>query len=260
MKRIFLIGIGPGHPDYLTVQAIKAMNKTDVFFLFEKEGRGKNELVDVRRAMLRKYVKGRKYCVVKAMTPPRDRASVAYESAVEDWRGRKQAAMRALIEKELKPNQTGAFLVWGDPSLYDGSIDMLSAIQAEGGVGFDFKVIPGITAIQALTEKHRIPLNRMGGSVRITTGRRLNGKRNAAGETVVVLLDQHSALADFPDKDATLYWGAYLGAKDELLLSGRLGEVLGTYRGMKARAGEKKGWIMDTYLLRGGKRHRPVGK
>ncbi|PIZ18681.1 MAG: precorrin-6A synthase (deacetylating), partial [Deltaproteobacteria bacterium CG_4_10_14_0_8_um_filter_43_12] len=32
MKNIYLIGIGPGNPDYLTVQAINTMKKADVFF------------------------------------------------------------------------------------------------------------------------------------------------------------------------------------------------------------------------------------
>jgi precorrin-6A synthase len=250
MKKIFLIGIGPGDPDYLTIQAIKTMNRVDVFFLFEKEGRGKGELTDIRKAMLRKYVKGRKYRVVSAPMPERDRDSAAYESAVEDWRERKRDVMAGLIENELKANQTGAFLIWGDPSLYDGSIEMLHDIRAAGGVKFDFAVVPGITCIQALTQKHRIPLNRAGESIRITTGRRLNEKARRGAENVVVMLDRHSALKKFAGKDIEVFWGGYLGTKDEVLLSGRLEDVVGDYDRIKARAGGKKGWIMDTYLLR----------
>ena len=37
----------------------------------------------------------------------------------------------------------------------------------------DYDVIPGITAIQALTARHRIPLNDVGEPVLITTGRQL---------------------------------------------------------------------------------------
>ena len=40
-------------------------------------------------------------------------------------------------------------------------------------VEIDYDVIPGITAIQALTARHRIPLNDIGEPVLITTGRRL---------------------------------------------------------------------------------------
>ncbi len=257
MRKIFLIGVGPGDPDYLTIQAIKAMNRADVFFLFEKPGRGKNQLIDIRKTMLRKYVKGKKHRIVSAQMPDRDRKSAAYESAVADWRDRKRDLMAELIKNNLKRNQTGAFLIWGDPSLYDGSIEMLHSIQAAGELEFDLEIVPGITCIQALTQKHKIPLNRAGESVWITTGRRLNENSAAAGaDTVVVLLDQHAALKDFADKDAELYWGAYLGTKDEILLSGRLKDVVARYRKIKTASGRKKGWIMDTYLLRKRKPHK----
>ena len=36
MKTILIIGIGAGDPDYITVQAIKALNRDDVFFLMDK--------------------------------------------------------------------------------------------------------------------------------------------------------------------------------------------------------------------------------
>ena len=36
MKKILIIGIGAGDPDYITVQGIKALNRVDVFFLMDK--------------------------------------------------------------------------------------------------------------------------------------------------------------------------------------------------------------------------------
>ena len=39
MKTLLIIGIGAGDPDYLTVQAINALNRTDVFFLMDKGDR-----------------------------------------------------------------------------------------------------------------------------------------------------------------------------------------------------------------------------
>ncbi len=36
MKRILVIGIGPGGPEHLTVQAIEALNRADVIFTFDK--------------------------------------------------------------------------------------------------------------------------------------------------------------------------------------------------------------------------------
>lgn len=75
------------------------------------------------------------------------------------------------IGTELGPDGVGAFLAWGDPSLYDSTLRVLDAVGAE--VDFTYDVIPGITAVQALTARHRVPLNEVGEPVLITTGRQL---------------------------------------------------------------------------------------
>jgi precorrin-6A synthase len=47
-----------------------------------------------------------------------------------------------------------------------------------------------------------------------------------------------------------IYWGAYLGTPDEILLSGPLAEVADEIARVRAAARERKGWMFDTYLLR----------
>ncbi len=63
--------------------------------------------------------------------------------------------------------------MWGDPSLYDGTIRVLEEIAAAGELEIEWDVVPGITAVQALTARHGVLLNRVGGAVHLTTGRRL---------------------------------------------------------------------------------------
>ncbi|MHB1796213.1 MAG: SAM-dependent methyltransferase, partial [Acidobacteriaceae bacterium] len=36
MRKLYLIGIGAGNPEYITIQAIKALNKVEVFFFMDK--------------------------------------------------------------------------------------------------------------------------------------------------------------------------------------------------------------------------------
>ena len=36
MRRLLIIGIGAGDPEYLTIQAIKALNRVNVFFVVDK--------------------------------------------------------------------------------------------------------------------------------------------------------------------------------------------------------------------------------
>ena len=47
-RHIHVIGIGAGDPDYMTVQAIRALNDTQVFFAMDK-GEEKSDLVALRR-------------------------------------------------------------------------------------------------------------------------------------------------------------------------------------------------------------------
>ena len=53
-----------------------------------------------------------------------------------------------------------------------------------------------------------------------------------------------------------VYWGAYLGTPDELLVAGPLDEVADDILRVRAEARGRKGWIMDTYLLRRGAEER----
>ncbi len=247
MKQILLIGIGAGDPDYVTVQAVKALNRVDVFFVLDK-GEVKQDLVDVRQEILDRHV-DRAYRVVEARDPERDRATPAYAEAVHDWRRRRADVCEELIRTELADGQTGAFLVWGDPALYDSTLAIIEDILARGGVEFDHEVIPGITSVQALVAKHRTSLNRVGRPVQITTGRRLAEGFPEDVDDVVVMLDAHNSFTGVDD-DVHIYWGAYVGTPDELLISGPVGEVAEQIVATRAEARERKGWIMDTYLLR----------
>jgi precorrin-6A synthase len=47
-----------------------------------------------------------------------------------------------------------------------------------------------------------------------------------------------------------IWWGAYLGTDDELLVSGTVGEVGERITSLRADGRARHGWIMDTYLLR----------
>ena len=41
MKKVLIIGIGAGNPDYVTVQAINALNEVDVFFVIDNGPQGR---------------------------------------------------------------------------------------------------------------------------------------------------------------------------------------------------------------------------
>jgi precorrin-6A synthase len=245
-RHIHVIGIGAGDPDYMTVQAIQALNDTQVFFALDK-GEAKSDLVALRRQICTRFIREPGYRFVELPDPKRstDVQDGAYREAVSEWHSARTRIWATAISTELGPDGVGAFLAWGDPSLYDSTLRILEAVAAD--VDFTFDVIPGITAVQALTARHRIPLNEVGEPVLITTGRQLRTQR-LSGSTVV-MLDADCSFRACP-AGTRIWWGAYLGTEDEMLVAGTVGEVGARIAAERAAARARHGWIMDTYLLR----------
>ncbi len=248
MKKILVIGIGVGDPDQLTVQAVRALNRVDVFFVMDK-GPAKAKLRALRDEICRRHIKDRTWRIAETPSPPRDTAPADYLACVDELNEAKQAVFGRLIDGEMKDGETGAFLVWGDPMLYDSTIRNLDALRA-GGHRFEVEVIPGITAIQALAAAHKIPLNRIAEAVTITTGRHLAAGFPDDVDSVVVLLDGEDTYRRFADQGMDIYWGAYLGTADEILIAGKVADVADEIHRRRSDARKANGWIMDTYLLR----------
>jgi precorrin-6A synthase len=253
MKKILIIGIGAGHPEYITIQAVNALNKVDVFFILDK-GADKEKLVEFRRELCRRYIRGRNYRFLDAESPEWERRSADYRATIAGLNRDKQTLFERLIGDGMEDGECGAFLVWGDPTLYDSTIRIVEAIARSGAHVIDYEVIPGISAAQALAAKHKTTLNRIGEAVEITTGRRIaEAFPNNVG-SVVVMLDAKNGFKRYADQDIDIFWGAYIGTPDEILIAGKLTEVVDDIERARAEARQANGWIMDTYLMR---RSRP---
>jgi precorrin-6A synthase len=253
MRELLLIGMGPGHPDQVTVQAVRGLNRTDVFFRVDK-GEARSGLNAARDEILRRHVTRPGYRVVDIPEPPRDRSPSLtpgeYQGAVRDWHEARAGLIARAIGTELGPDGVGAFLVWGDPSVYDSMLRVVDHVRALGTVQFEYSVIPGVTSVQALAAAHRIPLNRVGEPIHITPARRIADGLPDGLDSAVVMLDSGFTAAGFDEPGLSVYWGAYLSTADESLISGPLAEVAGEITRTRAELRERHGWIMDTYLLR----------
>ncbi len=243
MRSIHVIGIGVGDPDQVTTQAIRALNDTRVFFAMDKR-EATADLVALRREVCRRFIARPDYRFVELPDPVRA-AGGEYTRGVADWHASRARLWAAAIETELAPGEVGAFLAWGDPSLYDSTLRILDEVARH--VELQYDVIPGVTAMQTLTARHRITLNEIGEPVLITTGRKLRSQ--GLSGTTVVMLDGDCAFLDCPP-ETRIWWGAYLGTPDEILVAGTVGDVGGRIAGLRAEARTRHGWIMDTYLLR----------
>ncbi|QSB12764.1 precorrin-6A synthase (deacetylating) [Natronosporangium hydrolyticum] len=256
MRTIHIIGIGAGDPGQLTLAAAEAIGQTDVFFLLDK-GAEKHDLIALRQQLMARFARP-DHRVVAVADPDRDRTAAGYVRAVDDWRRERADLLEAAIAEQLPDGGTGGFLVWGDPALYDSTLAVVEEIQARGRVGISHTVIPGISSVATLAARHRIPLNRVGRPFLVTTGRRLAAGLPDEVDDIVVMLDAHCAFIHYVDEDFDIYWGAYLGTDDELLVAGPLREVADQIVRVRQEGRDRKGWIMDTYLLR--RRDAPAGR
>jgi len=250
VRRLLLVGVGAGDPDHVTVQAVRALDAFDVLFVVTK-GPGTDELVALRRGIVERHRTSGPYPTVELEDPPRPwRTAPDYAAAVERWRAERVTRWEAALREHLADGATGAFLVWGDPSLYESTLAVVQEIAARGAVAFEHEVIPGISSVHALTARHRIALNRVGRAVQITPARLLAGGLPDGVDDVVVMLDADGAFASIPSDGIDIYWGAYLGTPDEILRSGPLEAVAGEIARVREEAAARKGWMFDTYLLR----------
>ena len=247
MRRLLLIGIGAGAPELLTLEAIEAMRQVDVFLVIDK-GEAKADLAAFRREVVDRFA-SQPHRVVEVLDRPRDEG-VSYEEGVAAWHALRVSALEGAMTASVGDGECAAILVWGDPSLYDSTIRLVEQLVARGTIELEWSVVPGISSVALLAARHRITLNRVGRSVHVTTGRLVREGLPAGLDDVVVLLDGDTAFTTLVGQGYDIYWGAYLGTPDELLVSGSLDEVAESIVRTRREARQRMGWMFDTYLLR----------
>ncbi|NVK62814.1 MAG: precorrin-6A synthase (deacetylating), partial [Rhodobacteraceae bacterium] len=164
IRDLWLVGIGTGSPSHLTLEGVQALREAAVVLMPHK-GDEKDALAALRRRILE--ASGSLARVAPFDYPERDPA-LPYAERVALWHDEIARRWKAAHDAVGAPGPV-ALMVWGDPSLYDSTLRIAARLPSKPRV----RVVPGITAIQALTAAHAIPLNTINGEVRITTGRRL---------------------------------------------------------------------------------------
>jgi precorrin-6A synthase len=236
--RLLVLGIGMG-PQHVTSEVAAALRSCDYVVAARK---GEDDgLLAVRHAV----ASSAGVPVVEVDDPPRDREASPfhYPGAVADW----HAARVALFEDVVRARGgTAAFLVWGDPSLYDSTVRIVSALASR--LGADYDVLPGVSAPQLLAARHKIVLHEVGRPLHITTARRFREAVDAGQENIVVMLGRSLDLAGLDDW--RVWWGANLGTDSEELAAGRVADVRAEITDARVRAKAAAGWILDICLLR----------
>jgi precorrin-6A synthase len=243
-----LVGIGTGNPDHVTRQGVKALNAADLILVPHK-GEGKADLAELRLALCQELVTSPGTRVEQFGMPVRDAQDPDYPGAVNRWHDAIAAVWLNKIRTHLPAGGRVALLVWGDPSLYDSTLRIAERLALQ--LPLKVSVVPGITALQALTAAHAIVLNDINAPVTITTGRQLREHGwPQSTDTVAVMLDGACAFQHLAPEGITIWWGAYLGMPQQICIAGPLAEVSGQIQAARQAARAAHGWIMDTYLMR----------
>src|SRR3984885_2999323 len=100
MKKILIIGIGAGNPDYVTMQAVNALTQASAAFIMDK-GPSKTKLIERRKEICRRYIRGNDHRFVDATSPGWTRNTEDYLSTVDDLNRDKQALFEKLIAEEM---------------------------------------------------------------------------------------------------------------------------------------------------------------
>lgn len=241
MIALHLIGIGTGNPDHLTRQAVKALNAVDLVMIPRKGG--KADLAELRRVIVAEVVTNPATRVVEFDLPVRDADNPDYQAGVNDWHDAIARVWQATMAAH--PSTSVALLVWGDPSLYDSTLRIAARLR-----GVKVSVVPGITSIQALTAAHAMALNDIGAAVTITTGRQLREGWPEGAQTLVIMLDGNCTFQTLDPAGISIWWGAYVGMKEQIILSGPVAKIGAQIIETRAKARAAHGWIMDIYILR----------
>ena len=247
VQHVRIVGIGCGHPDQLTVEAVDALKSAD--FVIAARKRADDPLLAARQAIVERHAPGLE--VVEVDDPERDRSAEStttkdgYEGAVADWHD-----ARAERYESVLTERTGnaVFLVWGDPAFYDSTIRIVERILDRGNLVFSWDVVPGISALQLLAARHRIVLHEVGQPILVTTGRRLREAVDGGAENILVMLSASVDLTGLDDWH--VWWGANLGTDSEYLITGRAGDAASGIAAARERVKAESGWVMDVYLLR----------
>ncbi|KGJ05397.1 precorrin-6A synthase (deacetylating) [Paracoccus halophilus] len=250
MVELILIGIGTGSPDHLTLQATAEIAAADLI-LIPLKGADKSDLAGLRRNICAAHA-GPQARIAEFDLPRRDARDTDYRHGVDRWHDAIADSWEATIRAHL-PGLSGrvALLVWGDPSLYDSSLRIARRLSAR--LPLRLRVIPGITAIQALCAAHAIPLNAIAAPVLITTGRQLRDHGWPPGaDRIVVMLDGDSSFQALDPQGVTIWWGAFLAMPEQILRHGPLAATGPEIVAARASARAAHGWIMDIYLLERG--------
>lgn len=139
--RFFVVGVGPGDPELLTVKAIKTIEKADVVVVPKSHTTEDSTAHNIAKG----YIKEN-----SELLP----MSFPMQGKQTDWSAAWQENAD-IIKKHLNEGRTVVFITLGDSMFYSTAIYVLRIIE---DAGYETESIPGITAFCAIASKAKFPI------------------------------------------------------------------------------------------------------
>ncbi len=156
--KLYVIGIGPGDPELITLKAARILNQVPCLCV----PRGREEGESLALSIVERAVDIKRKEIIEAYFPMRktreDKTASAREENLpvgdleEKWR-----ATAFAIADRLKRNCDVAFITLGDPGLYS-TFFYLYPHLVELNPQITIEIIPGVSAINAAAARAMIPL------------------------------------------------------------------------------------------------------
>ncbi|MBI2832098.1 MAG: precorrin-2 C(20)-methyltransferase [Chloroflexi bacterium] len=142
--RLYVVGVGPGDPELLTVRAVRILGEVPVIFAPQKDEKSESLAINI----IAKIVNKRQQEIIRLVFPmSRDSQRLA---------GRWQSAAES-IWQHLETGRDCAFVNIGDPLLYGTSIHIMEVLQ-QSHPDVEVEVVPGVSSINAAAAKAIVPL------------------------------------------------------------------------------------------------------
>lgn len=137
MGKLYIIGVGPGDPELITIKAIKLMKKCEIIAI--PGANPKNSVAYKIAKGACPEIEGKaKLYLTTPMTKDADVLEQCYKKSAET------------IEKELDAGNDVALLTLGDPTIYSTSIYILRIIKNDG---YDAQIINGVPSFCAVAAR-----------------------------------------------------------------------------------------------------------
>ena len=172
-----------------------------------------------------------------------------YAAAVRRWREQRVELWGAAIGEHLAGGETGALPRLGRPFAVrvDARCSRRSwrADAAARARGHPWRQRRSTRSPRAIASRSTASAGRADHTGAPARRRPARGRRRRRRDA-----RRRPTFATLPPEGIDIYWGAFLGTGDEILISGRLCDTAQEIARVRAEAKARKGWMFDTYLLR----------